>query len=207
MEPYVTQDGREIPLRAIGRRYVELEMDKHPLPEVPTYTVETAAGEVEVHPHQVQKDAEGKITKSTLTTDAEWAEWHAYEADREAAIAARYEAATRFLLYNCIPATPTPVDDWSVDLGLWGMAVPDAAGEPVAHKLFWIENEYLPDPDDLTGILARLYEMAGLIAKDRAREFEAFFRFALARVAPGGSGRPAAGGVAGARPARGDADA
>jgi len=207
MEPYVTQDGREIPLRAIGRRYVELEMDKHPLPEVPTYEAETAAGEVEVHPHQVQYDGEGKITKSTMTTDEEWAAWHAYEAAREEAVAARYQAATYFLLYNCIPAQPAPVAEWSVDLDLWGIEVPDPEADPVAFKIFWIENEYLPDSDDLTGILARLYEAAGLVAKDRAREFEAFFRLALARLAPGGAAGATAGRPARARAARGDADA
>ena len=53
MEPFVSSDGREVPLRAVGRRYVQMVMDKWAIPDVPTYEAKTAGGEVEIHQHRV----------------------------------------------------------------------------------------------------------------------------------------------------------
>lgn len=192
MEPYITKDGREVPLRTVGRRYVDQVRAKHPLPEKPTYTVETAAGDVETHPHQVQKDAEGKITKSTLTTDEDWAAWNAYEQGIGEAISRQYEAMTEFLLYNCINLEPEPVDQWTIDPALWGLDVPDPS-DKIAFKTFWLENEYLSDQDDLVGVLARLYAAHGVIKEDRITEFESFFRVTLARLTAAYAAGPAAG--------------
>ena len=187
MEPFVTQDGREVPLKAVGRRYVQMVMDKHQIPPVPTYEATTIAGEIEVHPHVVKYDAEGNLIGTTLSSEEEWAMWNAYQTARSQAIGDRMEAATRFLLCQCVAEEPPPLAGWSMDFAAWGLEPPDE-GDAQAFKLFWIENELLPDPDDLARLVSRLFALGGLVGEDQAENLERFFRLTVARLAAGGAG-------------------
>lgn len=196
---YTTKDGRTIHLRPVGQRYIDMIRAKHPLPEVPTYTIETVAGDKETHPHSVIRDDKGKVLKSTLETPEDWAVWNAYEQGTRDAISAQYSAITEFLLYNAIAEEPPPVEEWGTDLALFGLTPPDPHTEPVQHKAFWVENELLPDQDDLSGILSQLYANAGIIAKDRVQEFESFFRLTLARLTAAPSANTPASGPANPR--------
>lgn len=186
MEPFVTKDGREIPLRAVGRRYVQMVMDKHPIPPVPTYEATTVAGEKEIHPHVVKYDGEGNLVGTTLHGDEDWAMWNAYQEERATAIGERMEAATRFLLCQCVGQEPAPLDEWSVDFAAWGLDAPEES-DGQAFKLFWIENELLPDPDDLARLISRLFALGGLVGEDQAENLERFFRLTVARLAAGGA--------------------
>lgn len=184
MEPFKADDGREIPLRRVGRRYVQMVMDQHVIPSVPTYEATTVAGEKETHPHVVKYDAEGQLVGTTLQSDEDWAIWNAYQAARSEAIGDRMEAVTRFLLCQCVELEPEPVDEWSVDFALWGLTPPDP-GDAQAFKLFWIENELLPDPDDLARLVARVFVIGGLTEEDQAGNLEQFFRLTVARLSAG----------------------
>ena len=179
---YTTKDGRIIQLRPVGQRYIDMIRAKHPLPEMPSYTIETVAGDKETHQHSAIRDDKGHIIKTTLETPEDWDTWHAYESGTREAISAQYAAITEFLLYNAIAEEPPPVEEWGTDLALFGLTPPDPTTEPIQHKAFWVENELLPDQDDLSGILSQLYAMAGIIAADRVHEFESFFRLTLARL-------------------------
>lgn len=205
MEPYITSDGREIPLRAVGRRFVEQVMAKHPMPETPTYEVTTVSGDIERHPHSVKINAEGEEV-TTFANEEDRETWDAFKQTERETLQARYEAAARFLLYQAIPLDPTPPEEWGIDFDLWGLEVPDPE-DKIDYKVFWIENVLIPDSDDIAGLLARLYAMAGIIGKDRVQEFEEFFRFTLVRLAAGGSGDRTAGGAASAGAVGGDAGA
>jgi hypothetical protein len=88
----------------------------------------------------------------------------------------------QFLLWECIADKPTPTDDWSVDFQFWGIEPPSTDDE-LQYKIDWVEYELVPDPDDYAALMTRLYQCAGMIGKDQAKEFEAFFRFALERLA------------------------
>jgi uncharacterized protein YrzB (UPF0473 family) len=184
MEPFVTSDGREVPLRAVGKRYVQMVMDKHPVPDVPTYEAKTVAGEVEIHPHRVKYDTDGNLLGTTLQTEEEWEMWREYQAARSEAIGSRMENAIRFLMCKCIDLEPPPVDEWEVDFAAWGLEPPDA-DDAQAFKLFWIENELLPDSDDLARLVSRLYVLGGIVGEDQAANLERFFRLTVERLAAG----------------------
>ena len=185
MEPFVTKDGREIPLRAVGLRYVQMIMDRTAIPDVPTYTAETVAGDVEVHKHVVKRDRDGKLVGTTLQSDEDWAEWNAYEQARSDALAKRMQDAITFLMCECVQVDPPDEWAWSVDFEGWGMEPPEIPEDPRQRKLFWIENELLPDSDDLTALTARLYVIGGIVGEDQAKNLESFFRLAVARLSAG----------------------
>ena len=187
MEPFVTKDGREIPLKAVGRRYVQMVMDKNPIPEVPTYEAKTVAGVVEKHRHVVKYDADGKLVGTTLQNDEDWAMWNEYQEARSKAIGDRMEQAIRFLMCQCVDQEPPPVDEWGLDFAAWGLIPPDASDKQ-AYKIFWIENELLPDPDDLARLVSRLYVLGGIVGEDQAANLERFFRLTVERLTAGGTG-------------------
>ena len=184
IEPLVTNDGREIPLRAVGRRYVQMVMDKHPIPPVPTYEAKTAGGEVEIHQHRVKYDDEGNLAGTTLQTDEEWAMWREYQEARSQAIGDRMGNAIKFLMYQCVDLEPPPVSEWAVDFGAWGLEPPDESDKQ-AFKLFWIENELLPDSADQARLVSRLYVLSGIVGEDQAVNLERFFRLTVERLAAG----------------------
>lgn len=186
MEPFVTKDGREVPLKAVGKRFVQQVMDKYPVPEVPTYEAKTVAGEVEVHPHVVKYDAEGELVGTTLEGEEDWAMWRAYQQARSQAIADRMENAIRFLMCKCVDAEPPPVEEWEIGFADWDLEPPDDS-DPKAHKIFWIENELLPDSDDLARLVSRLYVLGGIVGEDQAANLERFFRLTVERLTAGGA--------------------
>jgi len=197
MEPFLTSDGREIPLKAVGLRYVQMIMDKHKIPPEPTYEVTTAAGVVEVHKRVVKDDAEGKLVGTTLQGEEDWAMWRQYQADRVQATSDRMEAAVHFLMCQCVALDPPPLDDWGMDFAYWELEPPDPA-DAKAFKVYWIENELLPEPDDLARLLSRLYVIGGIVGEDQAQNLERFFRLTVARLGAGGAGGAPAGETAGA---------
>ena len=184
MDPFISKDGREVPLRAVGKRYVQMVMDKHEIPPVPTYEAKTVAGEVEVHQHKVKYDKEGKLVGTTLQTDEDWAMWNAYQEARSQAISDRMEGAVKFLLCQCVVEDPPPLEDWSLDFEEWGLEPPNA-DDKQEYKLFWIENELLPDPDDMARLVSRLYVLGGIVGEDQAESLEKFFRLTVARLTAG----------------------
>jgi len=184
MGDVITKDGRTIPLRPIGKRYVEQVMNEFVVPDPPTYQIMTVAGDVENHVHSVIYGEDGKVLKSTMTTDEEWAAWHQYESDKSEAIAHRYEAATKFLIDECVPEPP-PVSEWPTLKRHPNLTSPDPSDPN--FKEFWVQNELVPDPDDQAALIGELYVMGGIVAKRKVKEFESFFRVTLARLASGGA--------------------
>jgi hypothetical protein len=196
MEPFITSDGVEVPLRPVGHRYVQMVMDKHPMPEHPTYEVTTAAGETEVHPHAVQYEEDGTTVKqATMQSEEEWDAWAAFKAAETQAIADRWQAAAEFLLGYCVAVDPPDVSEWAFgpeEWTYWGLPTPDLS-DPKRLKLFWIENELIPDPEDRAALMARLYVIGGVVEKGRVKQLEAFFRATVERLAAGEPGTEVAG--------------
>ena len=173
-EPYVTKDGREIPLKAVGRRYVEQIYAKHPLPDKPTYAVTLVGGATQEFPHD----------ETTLNTPEDRKTWALYESRVAEVIGERMQELMKFLICVCIDLDPTPVEEWAVDLTAWGLTTPDTEDKR-EYKVFWFENELLPDIDDQAALISRLYQMAGVIAEGRVKALEEFFRSTMARLASG----------------------
>jgi hypothetical protein len=205
LEPFVGKHGTEVPLQSIGHRYVQMAMDRYPIPDKPTYSITTAAGDVEIHPHNIEYDDDGKVKRTSLQTEEDWAEWRSYEEGQREAVANRLDAATTMLLNHCVKLDPPPIEEWNFDFDYWGIA-PPPDDDPKQFKVFWIENELLPDPDDMTSLLARLWVLGGLAEEDRAKELERFFRSTLARLTIGGSSSRAASQIQDTGPGRRNID-
>ena len=174
---FTTKGGVEIPLRSVGRRYVQQIFSKYEFPDPPTYTVELVGGGTQTFPHNVTKEG------STLVTPEDVKAWAEYQDEVVTITGTRFEKLIHFLLYECVLLDPPPVEEWSVDHDAWGLEVPDPQEDKVAHKVFWIDNELLVDPDDQAALVALLYQDAGIIGADDVAEFELFFRSTVERLA------------------------
>ena len=97
--------------------------------------------------------------------------------------AAKMQELTEFLLYQCVKDDPPPLAEWGMDYARWGLEPPDES-DPVNFKLRWIEDIFCPGPDCMAKLLGQLYRLVGLMGKDLASEFEAFFRVTLERLLP-----------------------
>ena len=186
MEPFITKDEREVPLRAVGRRWVQQVLSRHELPEVPYYEATTIAGVVEKHLHRVTDKG------TTLTTPEEHQAWAEYQAETTRVEVLRTKEITDFLIFECVALDPPVPGEWHVNLELHGFQLPDPEDE-LNYKRFWVENELLPDTDDMAGLLARLYTLGGLIEEDKIEEFEGFFRLTVARLSARGADGSAVG--------------
>lgn len=186
MEPFITKDEREVPLRAVGRRWVQQVQSRHKDPPPPYYEATTVAGVVEKHLHKVTEKG------STLTTPEEHQEWNEYHAELHRVRVERTKEVTGFLLYECVALDVPPTGEWGTDLELHGLELPDPE-DKLNYKRFWIENELVPDTDDMAGLLARLYILGGLIEEGQVEAIEDFFRLTVARISASEAERPAAG--------------
>jgi hypothetical protein len=171
MDEYLTSAGVTIPLRHVSKAWVERIYAKYPMPEVPTYTAELVGGGTQDFEHD----------ETTLESADDFRRWQQYQDDRTQAISDRLQEVAEFLLYNCIELDPPPLEEWSVDFDFWDLDKPDSKDKK-QYKLDWIELELLADPDDEAAVMAKLYQMGGVIDSGKVKEFEEFFRLALGRV-------------------------
>jgi len=179
MEPFITSDGREIPLKRVARRHVDRIRTKYHIPDAPTYTVTLVGGGIQTFPHE-HRIIDGKL-RSTLETPEDHKLWNEYQEELEKVTTEQLEETTKFLIYSCVDMEVPNPNDWEFDFDLWGAELPDDS-DPVAYKLEWFESELVTDPDDYAGIMTRLWVAGGLLEEGQAREFELFFRTVLARL-------------------------
>jgi hypothetical protein len=170
-ESFTTSEGLVVPLRRVARRHVERVRAKHVIPDPPTYSFEAAGGVT------VTKDHD----ETTLESPEDHKAWNEYRAARLEAIMAQEAEIAKFLIFNCVAMDPPPVKEWSVDFGMWDIEPPDDS-DPLAFKLEWFESEVMVNDQDSSKILARLYEMGGLVDSDQVTEMESFFRAVLEGV-------------------------
>ena len=174
-DQFITSEGTKIPLRRVSRVYVARINAKHPIPDIPTYTATIVGGSEQTFPHD----------ETTLETAEDRETWREYKEAQDRAVSGRLKDVAEFLLYHCVAQDPPPIEEWSVDFGMWDIEPPDPADE-VRYKIDWIEMEVVPNPDDYGGLMARLYGMAGVLEPDMIEEFERFFRLTVGRLAAGG---------------------
>lgn len=72
---YTTANGHKITIKPVPPFLLDDILSSIKYPDIPTYEVETAGGEIEVHPHD----------ETTLESDADKKAWEQYRADLEAA--------------------------------------------------------------------------------------------------------------------------
>lgn len=177
MDEFVTSAGVTIPLRHVSKAWVERIYAKHSMPETPTYTAELVGGGTQTFEHD----------DTTLVSAQDHQAWNQYQDDKAQAISRRLEELASFLLYHCIELEAPPLEEWSVDFEMWGFEKPDPEDKK-GYKLAWIDHELLADPDDEAKMMAKLYEMGGVIDSGKVKEFEEFFRLTLGRIEPSREG-------------------
>jgi len=169
---FTTKAGTTLTLRRVAPRHIARIVAAHPIPEAPTYEFVAAGGVVIKHSHDA----------TTLETPEDHMAWANYAKAKSDAVKGLNTAILHFLIYQCVVDEPPPPDKWSVDWGLFGLTPPDPA-DKVAYKVDWLESEIAVDLDDYAALIARLYRLGGIIKEDQARDFEAFFRATLERLA------------------------
>lgn len=174
METFVTSEGREVPLRHVASRYIEMIRAKHTIPDPPTYTFEAAGGV------KVTKEHDEESAEQTGPEAVEL--WKQFVKDRQKAWADQEQEVLEFLIYQVIAEDPPPVEEWGVDFDLFDLPKPDDS-DPIKYKAEWVLHEIVADHDDYAKLVTRLYEMGGLIDSARAAEFEGLFRITLQRLA------------------------
>lgn len=165
---YTTPSGQELTLRPVGRRYVQQILSKPETPKKPTYEAVTVSGHIEIHEHD----------EKSLETDEEKAAWLDYEIAQKDVTNEKLTNLTMFLLLEGVADDPPPLKEWSVDLERWNLEVPD---DPEELKVFWLENEACPG-EFMGGLMARLFQIAGLANEEGAAQLESLFRLTLARL-------------------------
>ena len=165
---FTTPSGQELTLLPVGRRFVQQILSKPEMPKKPTYEAKTVSGHVEVHEHD----------EKSVETDEEKAEWLDYQIAQKEVMDERLSNLTMFLLIEGVADDPPPLDEWSVNLKRWGLEVPDDSEE---LKAFWLENEACPG-ESMGGLMARLFQAAGLADEEGAAQLESLFRITLARL-------------------------
>lgn len=153
---FVTSTGVEIELVSIPpfeiQAIADALKDKHPIPPVPTYEVETVGGGKELHLH----------TADTLTTPEDKARWEEYSSKRQLA-----ENAINLGMNDYLFMAGTRYETGSDD-GAWmklqkkfGVKIPD---DPDDLKLHYLKTRLL-SPDDISELLPRLMRKTGVDPK------------------------------------------
>jgi len=157
---YTTSTGIAVKVRAanpylVGRVEGDVQAEWQAagkaLPSVPTYTVETASGEKEVHEH----------TPSTLDTDEEKAAWQRYEQVQLAYYREIRLRQTRIMLAKCVIFEMPADDAWVEAQTFLGIHVPEA-GE--ARRLHYLETEVIGCMADVD-MLWELAQLASGVTK------------------------------------------
>ena len=121
------------------------------LPTVPTYTVETAGGEKEVHEHN----------PTTLTTDEERAAWQHYLRTRETFYREVIARQKRIILARCVLFEMPADQAWAEAQTALQIPVP-AAGE--ARRLHYLETEVIGSLADVD-VIIELAQLASGVTK------------------------------------------
>ncbi len=177
---FKTSRGIEIECLPIPTLVEKLQA-RHPMPEPPTYTVDTITGVQEVHPYD-------EATVAALGTEEATAAWAEYQQKLKAATSAYNQALMRLVMLRGIKFELPATDEWIQEQKWIGLAVPD---DPRERKLHWLETEALATLEDYTELLNGVMEASG-IPQEVLDQAEATFRREVAGTdETAGPGAPA----------------
>lgn len=183
---FTTSRGIEIEFLPIPTLLEKLQA-QHPMPGPPTYTIETATGVKETHPHD----------ETTLETDEDKAAWADYQARLKAATSAFNLALMRLVLLRGIKVEIPEDDGWVREQAFIGIAVPEA---PLERRMHWLETEALANESDYMQAVSGVMEASG-VPEEVIGEAQATFRGELGSKAAQGAATPPNGHKLGDKPA------
>lgn len=149
---YVTARNHEViflPMPPMLRDNIRAGLNaKWPEPTEPTYEVETAAGDTEVHRH----------TEKSLVTDEDKVAWDAYQSEKQAWDAEFGRRFLRGLQIECIEFAEK--EGWEEKQKFLGFAIP--TDNPFERRLHYIQSEIIGDEDDVLMCFMAPMELAGM---------------------------------------------
>lgn len=140
-------------------------------PKPPTYTVKTATGAMETHPHD----------PSTLESEEDRAAWQEYLRAAEAAQTQYNADMLRLILLKGVRCDLPTDESWVEEHELMGIPVPE---KPVARRLHWLETEVVGSVADATQIVTGVMIASGM-DEGVIRQAEQSFRGDLQRDSAG----------------------
>jgi len=167
-EKFVAKDsGIELTLRAIPTRLVLELLSQIPLPDPPTYTIETAGGGTRTFPHDAASIEE---------TPEDRPAWNEYLERYERVATERAVESHKFMIMQGIVENPPPLEEWSINYALWKLNPPDPE-DKVSYKVRWIEEMVCADPADMRALVIALQGVAQM-TEDNIMRLITFFRSA-----------------------------
>lgn len=139
---YTTERGIEIAICPIPLLLDEVrKAQEAKIPPHPTYEAKTAAGEIEIHPHN----------ETTLETDEEWTMWREYQEAKSKAADSMNDAIWRAVKLKAIRVEVPGDNGWIEDQKALGLTVPE---EPRERRLHYIQTEVIGGVRDIIRITA-----------------------------------------------------
>lgn len=165
-DQYMTSRGYVIRFKSIPVLIQKL-VQQFPMPQPPTYTVQTATGATETHPHN----------ETTLETDADRAAWADYQRALQLRGAEFLNAQIRMCLLEGIEVVSKPAGDWEKRQRLIGLRIPD---DPLEKEMHFLETEITASKADVIALIAGVSRMSG-IDEEAVSELEDSFRDSVGR--------------------------
>ena len=160
-----------LPEKIQGAVRAEFERDGKTLPVIPTYEVETASGEKELHQHDATtlivpgKDAE------TAENQRVWAEY----ISAQTALTEEYNNRIMKAVFMSVEAKPTQT--WRDEMKFLGIETPPENSP--AEKYSFIETHVIQSPEDLSKLMTSIFRMSGVISEAAVAEVDATFQRAM----------------------------
>lgn len=148
---YTTSKGIKVTLYGMPPLLPNQIQNSVKRPEIPTYTVQTAGGGVEVWEH----------SKDTISTDEERAEWEAYETGIEKADNLVTERLLRAILLECVEVDEFAerFDVWKAKQKMIGIDLPEDEEEQI---LLFKEVEIFRSADAITYVMEKVMQLTGV---------------------------------------------
>jgi len=146
----------------------EYARDGKTLPELPTYTVTTAAGDTEVHEHDESTLIDEKDPELTKNNQKEWQEYIKGVSD----VNTIYNKKIMRTVLLSVDAEPTQA--WRDEMKFIGADAP--AENSVEERYLFIETHVIQSASDLSRLTTMVFRAAGIITEAATADVEATFQ-------------------------------
>lgn len=165
---YTTSSGEEVILQPVSPFALDNAVLAFPLPDPPTYEVETATGEIEIHEHD----------ETTLESDEDHIIWDEYQHALKEANDKSSDASLKLIILRGIVLTESQngaMQNWEEELTFLGMSIPETKSQ---KRFMFVQEIILSNTDDLAEIMSLIIGMSGA-DEEMVREAEESFRSAM----------------------------
>jgi len=160
-----------LPEKIQGAIKAEFERAGKTLPVVPTYEVETASGEKELHQHDATTLIVPGKEAETAENQRVWAEY----VQAQAEVTEEYNNRIMKAVFMAVEAKPTQT--WREEMKFLGIETPPENSQ--AEKYAFIETHVIQSPEDLSKLMTSVFRMAGIISEAAVAEADATFQRAV----------------------------